>query len=263
MFAFAKITLSIAAGVSLLSTASPLLAQPPQDPTYLPHLQAWHFAKKPPLDIEFLQTADHQPRMIITNLHQYPLTAFIVRTDPTAPNKNTLVYDSSARVGLTAPVPRGLSFVIGVPHQVGQPALDPVLAAAVWEDGSTFGPDELLARVPRARTALSNTYDRAIAVLQTGLDKDWTAAEYVAAAQQLILSMDADASAAPGTALLNTTPFRNIKINMERMDKENRPARDVAAMARTLLSLFTQDLEVLRQALGESTPPTGQAKKNP
>ncbi len=258
MRTFTRLILSITTGVSLLSSAPSIPAQTTQEPTYLPGLQAWHFAEKPPLNIEFLQTADHEPRMIITNLHQYPLTSFIIRTDPTAPNKinNTLVYDGSARVGLLAPIPRGLSFVMGVPHQMGQTAPDPVLAAAVWEDGSTFGPEELLIRIPSARTVLVDTFDRAIDLLQSGLDKNWSAGEYIAAAQQLKLS--STANSVPVHA-----PLHTITTNMERMARENRSADVVTAMARNLLSLLKQDREALRQALGESTPPTGQAKNNP
>lgn len=95
------------------------------------------------------------------------------------------MYDALTRVGLPAPIPRGLSFVTGVPHLVGESVPDPVLAAAIWEDGSTYGPEDLLARISSNRSALADSYDRAIAMLQTGLDKNWTAAEYSAAAQHL------------------------------------------------------------------------------
>jgi hypothetical protein len=184
---YAKVILSVAAGVSLLSSVSPISAQATQDPTELARRIVRHFPEKPPVQFEILQTPDHQPRMVITNLHQYPLTAFIVRTDPTAPNSitNTLMFDALTHTGLLAPISRGLSLVIGVPHAVGLSVPDPVLAAVVWEDGSTYGPDELLVRIPKARSALADSYDRAIAMLQSGLDKNWTAAEYSAAARQL------------------------------------------------------------------------------
>jgi hypothetical protein len=196
---YAKVILSVAAGVSLLSSVSPISAQATQDPTELPRRIVRHFPEKPPVQFEILQTLDHQPRMVITNLHQYPLTAFIVRTDPTAPNSitNTLMFDALTHTGLLAPIPRGLSLVIGVPHAVGLSVPDPVLAAVVWEDGSTYGPDELLVRIPKARSALADSYDRAIALLQSGLDKNWTAAEYSAAARQLRPPIDPAQPALP------------------------------------------------------------------
>jgi hypothetical protein len=66
---------------------------------------ARHFSEKPPVQFEILQTADHQPQMVVTNLHPYPLTAFMVRTDPAAPNSitNTLVFDALTHVGFLPP----------------------------------------------------------------------------------------------------------------------------------------------------------------
>jgi len=52
---------------------------------------------------------------------------------------------------LFAPIPKGLSHKIGIPHIVGGLVPDAKLVAAVWEDGSTFGPGELLARISDSR----------------------------------------------------------------------------------------------------------------
>jgi|HubBroStandDraft_6_1064221.scaffolds.fasta_scaffold302463_2 hypothetical protein len=249
-----RFILSIAAGVFLLSSASPSQAQTTQDPMVMARRMARHFPEKPPVQFEIVQTQDHEPRMVITNLHQFPLTAFIVRTDPTAANSitNTLLFDALARTGLIAPIPRGLSFVTGVPHVVGEAVPDPVLAAAVWEDGSTFGPDDLLARISSGRSALADSYDRAIAMLQTGLDKNWTAAEYSVAAQQLKLQRDAAQSVAPRPATENFLPIHTIATNMDHIIQENRPAKRATQIARALLTRFTQDRDALRAALNQS-----------
>ena len=262
MRAYTKFVFSFAASVSLLFPASPMSAQTTRDSTELARRVARHFSEKPPVQFEILQTADHQPRMVITNLHPYPLTAFMVRTDPTAPDSitNTLVFDALTHVGLLAPVPRGLSLVMGVPHPVGVSVPDPVLAAVVWEDGSTYGPDELLARMPRARTALADSYDRAIAMLQTGLDKNWTAAEYSAGARQLRLPIDPGRPASPESTAAGGTPLSNITVNMDRMARDSRSARIVDSVARFLLTHFTQERDALRQSLAESTPAPDQPK---
>jgi len=246
---------SIVVGVLLLSSAWPPQAPATQDSTDSVHRSARHFPERPPVQLEILHTADQQPRMVVTNHHQYSLTAFVVRTDPTAANTitNTLMFDGLTHIGLLAPIPRGLSFVAGVPHLVGQSPPDPVLAAAVWEDGSTYGPDELLARIPKARSALADSYDRAIAMLQTGVDKNWTAAEYSAAAQQMRLQRDTTReTAVPEASLAETTPIHTITINMERMARQERSAKIVASMARSLVARFTEDRDALRQALTAS-----------
>jgi hypothetical protein len=226
---------------------------------------ARHFSEKPPVQFEILQTADHQPQMVVTNLHPYPLTAFMVRTDPAAPNSitNTLVFDALTHVGLLAPIPRGLSLVMGVPHPVGRSVPDPVLAAAVWEDRSSYGPDEPLARIPRARKALADSYDRTLAMLQTGLDKNWNAAEYSAAARQLRLPIEPVRPAVPGSTAADGTPLFNITVNMDRMARDHRPARMVDSVARSLLTHFTQERDALRPVPAESIrTPTSQKPDN-
>jgi hypothetical protein len=254
MRTYAKFVLPFAAGVLLLFPVSPIPAQTTQESTELARRLARHFSEKPPVQFEILQTSDRQPRMVVTNLHPYPLTAFVVRTDSAAPNSitNTLVFDALTHVGLLAPIPRGLSLVMGVPHPVGLSVPDPVLAAAVWEDGSTYGPDELLARMPKARTAVADGYDRAIAMLQTGLDKNWTAAEYSEAARQLRLPIDPARPALPESTAADGTPLLNITVNMDRMARDHRTARMVDSVARSLLTRFTQERDALRQVLAES-----------
>jgi hypothetical protein len=253
----AKFIFSITAGVSLLSSTLPFRAQTTQDSTDAQHRAARHFPERPPVQFEILHTADQQPRMVITNHHQYPLTAFIVRTDPTAANSitNTLVFDALLRMGLLAPIPTGLSFVAGVPHPEGQSVPDPVLAAAVWEDGSTYGPDELLTRIPKARSALADSYDRTIALLETGVDKNWSPAEYSAAAQQLRLhSVATPETGVPEASVAQTTPIYTITINMERMARQQRSAKMVALVVRSLLTLFTKNRDALHQALASPSP---------
>jgi hypothetical protein len=83
------------------------LAQTTQDQIERAGHLARHFPERPPVQFEILHTADQQPRMIITNLHQYQLTAFIVRTDPTAGTSitNTLVFDALTHMGLLPQYP--------------------------------------------------------------------------------------------------------------------------------------------------------------
>src|SRR6266581_6351979 len=131
---------------------------------------AQHYAEKPLVGFEVEEHGEYGPRIIITNLHQYPLTAFVVRMEPKPVDDviNALVYDTLTRVGLLAPIPRGISSIPGAPHQVGGPVSDAHLAAAVWEDGSTYGPDNLLLRISSSRRESADSYARAMAELQTG-----------------------------------------------------------------------------------------------
>jgi len=133
-----------------------------------------------------------------------------------------------------------MSSILGAPHQVGGPVSDANLAAAVWEDGLTYGPDNLLLRISSSRRELADSYDRAIAELQTGLEKNWTAEEYLAAAQPLKPPRDARKAATPATFTAQTTPSHTITDSMQRAAQENRPAAArVAFLARALLQSFT------------------------
>lgn len=138
------------------------------------------------------------------------------------------------------------------------------LVAAVWEDGSTFGPDELLARIFDSRRTLADSYDRAIAMLQTGLEKNWTAEEYLAAAQQLkppaptqIATVE-EARAASETLTAQGMPSQIMMVNMQRASQKTQPAANVAHIAQALLKEFAQARNSLRQALSGPTSSSGQ-----
>jgi len=154
---------------------------------------------------------------------------------------------------------------MGVPYGVGGLVPEAKLVAAVWEDGSTFGPDDLLVRISNSRRALADSYDLAIATLQTGLEKNWTAEEYLAAAQQVKLSVSTQpatveaAKAASEMVIMQTMPGRTIANNMQRAAQQTRPAVDAAHLAQTLLKEFTQARDALRQSLEGSTTSSNQA----
>ncbi len=251
--------LAAVAGTFLLFRAAPIPAQTPHEPTGLERRFARHFPEKPPVLFEFAESAEHRPLIIITNLHQYPLTAYVVQTEPKSANDTpqTLTYDALTRMGgLLAPIPRSLSHKIGVPHIVGAPVPDPKLVAAVWEDGSTFGPDDLLARISNIRKAQADSYDLAIATLKTGLEKNWSVEEYVTAAQKLRPALpsqpasmeEARASSEKLTAAI--MPSLTIRDNMQHAVQDNPSPADVAKLAQTLLKSFEESRDALRKALG-------------
>jgi hypothetical protein len=242
-----------------LVLALPLPAQAPREPTELERRVARHFSERPPVLFEFVAAAVRGPFIIITNSYQFALTAYVVQTEPKSGDDSpqTLICDALTRVCGLAPIPRGLSHKMSVPHLVGGLVPDAKLAAVVWEDGSTFGPDELLVRIQNNRTALADSYDRAVITLQTGLDKNWTPAEYLTAARQLQPSMPASTAATPEEARpigekfsAATLPGYTIKTNMEHAVQHDRSPAQVARLAQSLLKEFMQARDSLRVALG-------------
>jgi len=253
----------IAAGTLLLFCAAMIPAQSPHEPTDLERRFARHFPEKPPASFELAEDTDHRPLIIVTNLHQFALTAYIVRTEPKSADNSpqTLIYDALTRMGgLLAPVPKGLSHKIGIPHIVGGLVPDAKLVAAVWEDGSTFGTDELLTRISDSRKAMADSYDRAIAALQTGLDKNWTVEEYLTAAQQLqppttmrMMATIEEATAASEKRIAQVMPGHTIMANMQHAVQRDRSPARVAKLAQTLLRNFQLSRDALRKALGGTT----------
>ena len=91
---------------------------------------------------------------------------------------------------------------------------------------------------------MADSYDRAIAELQTGLEKNWTAEDYLAAAQPLKPPMDAEKAATPATFTAKIMPSHRITDNMQWAAQENRPA---ALLARAgLYSRASHSSAILR-----------------
>src|SRR6266478_2096544 len=257
---------SAAAEAFLLFCTTSLSAQTPHDPTDLACRSARHFPEKPPVSFELAETTDHRPLVIITNSYQYPLTAYVVQTEPKSA-VDTQIYDALTRIGgLLAPIPRGLTHKTGIPNLGGGPVPDAKLAAAVWEDGSTFGTDELLARISNSRKAQADSYDLAIATLQTGIEKNWSIQEYIAAAQKLrppLPPQPATVEEARATSERLTAtmlPSITMRDNMQHSVQQDRSSARVAKLAQLLLKDFEQSRDSLRQALGESTAMADRAK---
>jgi hypothetical protein len=226
-----------ASGLPLLCFASPIQAQTKQSPTELERRFARHYNERPPVQFEVEENGEHGPRIIITNLQQNPLTAYVVQTVPKSADEaaQTVVCDALTR-------------------RVGGPVPGATLGAAVWEDGSTYGRDDLLLRISNDRSAFADNDDRALALLQTGLDKNWSAREYIAAVESLQSQMRQAAAGAPAKELIlsaqSDLPVRTITYNMQRAADENGPA---TAVAQGLLALLTQQRDSLRRALSGST----------
>src|SRR6266478_279732 len=96
-----NLVLSAAAGAFLIYCPISVRAQPPHEPTELEHRFARHFPERPPTSFEFAEGADHRPLIIITNLHQFALTAYVVQTEPKSANDSsqTLFHDGLTRMG--------------------------------------------------------------------------------------------------------------------------------------------------------------------
>ena len=248
--------LATTVGALLLSVSSPIPAQT-DNPMQLRHSLARHYEEKPPVQFEIIAgKSESGARIIITNQEQSPLTAYVVQTLPTTTDERaqTMVYDALTRTTLLAPIPRGLSHTTGIPRREDGPVPDATLVAAVWEDGSTYGPDNVLQRISSSRMAFAGYLDRAVAILQNGLVKNWTKQEYVAAAQALQSESRQTAAGKSAEELSFSVGsdilLRTITSSMELAASDSRPA---TRTAQVLLDHFAKERDALRQALGGPT----------
>ena len=100
-----NLVLSAASGACFLFCAPPLLPQITREPTDMDRRFARHFSEKPPVQFEIVEGAEHRPRMIITNRHQWSLTAYVLQTEPISANdtRQTLICDAG---GIACPYPQ-------------------------------------------------------------------------------------------------------------------------------------------------------------
>jgi len=133
-------------------------------------------------------SGDHAGRILITNMSQYPLTAIAIEISPDPASNiplQTQCYDAFTHSLLAAPVPRGLTFVTSTGHFMGKPFPNATIAAAIWEDGSTFGSSDALNLILEVRRTTLAAFDRTLSVLQTGLEAEWTISQYLAALESV------------------------------------------------------------------------------
>jgi hypothetical protein len=260
---------SAAGAAFLLYCPTPMQAQTAHEPADLERRFARHFSDNPPLHFEVEEHGEHGPRIIITNLYQYLLTAYLVQSEPKSAGDppQTLIGDALSRLALPASIPRGLSYATGLPHVEGGLAPDAKVVAAIWEDGSTFGPDELLLRISNRRKALADSYDLAIATLQTGLEKNWSVQEYIAMAGKLKAPTPQpppatveDAKALSESFSASMLPGQTITGNMQHAIQHDLSPAQVSRLAQALLNDFQQSRDALLHALGGSSTSSNQTK---
>ena len=155
---------------------------------------ARHFDEKPPILFELIPSSNQPGRALVTNLYQANLTAFVIQvsSDIDNPKPSTpamLVFDALARQGMISAIPRGLSLSVSVPCLVGKQVPPADLVAALWEDGSTFGPADIIDRLVENRRATLAAYDLVIPILQKAIDTNWTISECIDALDQEKVAM--------------------------------------------------------------------------
>ena len=147
-----------------------------------------HFDENPPVHFELISSTDQPGRALVTSLYQANLTAFVIQVgsdieNPKASTPHMLLFDALARQRMISTIPRGLSLNTGVPHIVGKEVPPAKVVAALWEDGSTFGPPVIIDKLVDNRQA-TLAYDLVIPIVQRAMDENWTTCECIDALER-------------------------------------------------------------------------------
>jgi hypothetical protein len=150
--------------------------------------------------------------------------------------------DHGAKAQAQGPLEPGESLTFNLPHVVGHPFPDKVeIIAGIWADGETFGQPLWVKSLLDMNASMASAYEMAIALLQEGIDHNWTSEQYLAAlngkpASPQLFSIRQSFLSNPGLA------------------QHPQLAKNIA---QKLLDHFQQDLQLLRpqKSLAPATTP--------
>ena len=201
---------------------------------------------QPKFKIAIHANAEGGPHFTLTNLTQKTLTACVIEFSRSTEIKpeSSIEWDPIIQTGPVGhpefqqhPLAPNATMSMYMSHVVGVPLPDTVeIIAGIWDDGETFGDSIRVKRILEHRCSMVSAYEQAIALLQKGLDENWTRDQYLEA-------LTGNPSSMP-----SITIRRNLQSKAQWADKP----RLVQLAMKHLLVYFTQNLATLRQ----QKPPT-------
>jgi hypothetical protein len=140
--------------------------------------------EQPGFQIEIRATGEKGPTYAVTNLSGKRVSACVLEISSSSSSqragKSRTVWD--ALLQGQPPIEPGATFSQYLPHVVGGPLPDKVeVIAGVWADGGTFGQTVWVNNILKTRAKRASEYEDAAAILQRGLDQNWTSNQYLQA----------------------------------------------------------------------------------
>jgi hypothetical protein len=190
-------------------------------------------AAPPKFSVEIDTVGEHGPQFTVKNLNDKPMTAFVAEffIPGQARVEGGLGWD--ALMANKPPVAPGAAISQYLAHRQGGPLPDLVeITAAIWSDGETFGPHDRLERIVNHRSQELLEFDRVDAILQRGLDENWTRGQFL----QAMGDKPGGIAALTVSSTLKAAP---------QFDSD---PKHMALAVREMLSHLTQRAELLRTA---------------
>ena len=113
---------------------------------------------RPGFLIQIQSALNPEPRIILTNLSEEPLTAVYLQMYSSTENRKRSGELWDAFLQNRSPLAKDVGISLSLSHAVGERIPDKVeVAAAIWADGTTFGPPDQLKRILQSRLSGSRT----------------------------------------------------------------------------------------------------------
>jgi hypothetical protein len=202
---------------------------------------------EPKFQIEIQTSGAGSPKFSITNLLLKTLVActisYSVSTEARPQGKmnwNPLVRAGHDPQGdAQGPLEPSRTLTLNLPHVAGGPLPNKVeIIAGIWADGETFGQAFWIKSLIDTNASMVSVYEKAIALLQEGIEHNWTREQYLAALN----------------GKTDSLPFYSIRqtfLANEGLDQHPQLAKTVA---QHLLDHFEQDLQLLRPQKSRPKP---------
>jgi hypothetical protein len=196
-------------------------------------------ADGPKFRVEIQASGDASPQFSVTNLSGRTLTACTIEfsaSTETRPqgkmNWDPLVQGGRGPRGeAQGPLEPGQTVTLFMPHKVGGPLPDKVeVIAGIWADGETFGQTVWVKTLVDHRASMMAAYEQAIALLQEGIEHNWTREQFLAA-------LDGKQDSMPINAIRQTF------LTNQGLDKS---LSHMKHLAQDLMAHFEQSLQLLR-----------------
>jgi hypothetical protein len=166
-----EISMKMLATAFCVLGAGMFFSSPTQGPSTAP--------QRPKFKIEIRATGEKGPGYAVTNLTAKTVTACVFELTylSQGSRKSTRVWDTLVQ-GVPAIEPGRTVFhpllIVGRSVLPGKVEV----IAGIWADGESFGPPEWASNIFKTRALRASEYDDAAAILQQGLNQNWTPNQY-------------------------------------------------------------------------------------
>jgi hypothetical protein len=199
--------------------------------------------QEPKFQFDIQPAAQGGPKFTVTNLSDMAITACVIELSIWAEGKGQSKMIWDAPVLGERPLEPGASMTKNLGHIIGAPLPDKVeVIAGVWANGETFGQADWAKIILQDRALWASQYNQAIALLQRGLDQNWTRDQYLEALKNMP----------------NSVPVGSIRSTLEANPQLDGKPQLLERIVHRLLESLNQQSELLRQTKTPANVTTAQ-----